>query len=306
MKKYYSFRIFLILIFVTFTVPSYALIKIPDNRISNFVLIDINNDGKKELIASKDNSIIIYQFQNNTIKEIGRNNTDSVIKQVLYSNKECFIFSNKILFLCKFTSSKPFINKLLDLSKENFNFLLEVNINGDVLNVIGVKYSSDLQRKASIVLLKFFSNKEIKRNELITTDNVYGVYSQDDKGTRIIIAKGAEEKVDKLILYSLNKDNLQVIKNINFSNMVINSPWFYNGIGKAFYISCWKGDVDSNSGYFGILKFDIDTEKTKDIIKIKYPTSSIIIGDINSDGKEDIIWKDDKGLNIELNCKQLN
>jgi hypothetical protein len=108
-----------------------------------------------------------------------------------------------------------------------------------------------------------------------------------------------------MTLYKIDTNQLKMIKEITIPRYTFTSATFFP-IGNSLYVTAWFGDVDTDDAFPGIFKFDLSTGKTKTILKLKDEAFWMDIGDVDGDGKPDIVWTDDKNLDVETNCKKID
>ncbi|NLY74894.1 MAG: hypothetical protein GX075_06285 [Firmicutes bacterium] len=122
----------------------------------------------------------------------------------------------------------------------------------------------------------------------------------NDNQVFINIIDGLEENIKGIKTYQIKANKLNLIKEISIPPNTFTSATFIPK-DKKLYVSGWFGDVETDDAFPGIFEFNLTNGKVETVLKVESQPYWFDIGDINGDGKWDIVWTDQNGLHIELN-----
>lgn len=284
-----------------------AIIIEEEEGLSNPVLMKTKNSNHNILIGFKDKEVIIYEYKNKRATIVERTDIgDSIHKLFIDGDKKCYLYSRtKLLYLCDFAANKPKFSRIIDLSKYGFNYLLDVYNDTQALNILGVKVTEEIPPKVTLSLVRVFLNKKVEKYQIQSFNSVQSILAMKDKMPRIIVVSGYQEMVKDLSYYELAGNKLKLLKKFDLSQLKIEAPTFF-AIKNDLYVNGLKVNINTNEGYEGIFKFNLDDGQVKEIYKPNSTVNWLEIGDFNGNGEKDIIWANNKGLYIEYDWKSLN
>lgn len=298
---------YIILLILTIPLVScFAIIK-QEEGLSSPVLIKAKNSSQNILIGFKDKEVIIYEYRNKRATVIERTDIgDSIHKIFIDDDKKCYLYSRaKLLYLYDLTTNKAKISRIMDLSENGFNYLLDVYNDTQALNILGIKVTEAIPPKVTLSLVKVFPNKKVEKYQIHTFNSVQSIQAMKSKIPRIVVVSGYQEMVKDLFYYELAANKLKLLKKFDLTQLNIEAPSFFT-IKNDLYVNGLKVNINTNEGFEGVFKFNLDDGQVKEIYRPKSPVNWLEIGDFNGNGEKDIIWANDKGLYIEYDWKSLN
>ena len=290
----------LILAFLLIVYPCYPNARTPENQVNKIIVFDMNEDQRNELLAQKGQSITIYSFiENGDLKKTNEFSISIPIRNIFTANNEVFIFDNKALYLCEFSSDEIGLVKIANLDSM-IDLIYNVYQNNNDLIVTAAKIRAYEPLKLSLVIVEIDANKNTVLKELKTVDWIHSVYTYNENGIKFAVITGIQDKLGKLMIYELKNNQLNRISTNEIPNDIntLSYVLIRNGI---MNFSGWYGDIESDEAFPGIFAFDLKKQLFKTVIDTGLIANSIEINDLNKDGRNDLIWADTKNIYVESN-----
>ena len=290
----------LILAFLLIVYPCYPNARTPESQVNKIIVFDMNEDQRNELLAQKGQSITIYSFiENGDLKKTNEFSISIPIRNIFTANNEVFIFDNKALYLCEFSSDEIGLIKIVNLDSM-IDLIYNVYQNNNDLIVTAAKIRAYEPLKLSLVIVEIDANKNTVLKELKTVDWIHSVYTYNENGIKFAVITGIQDKLGKLMIYELKDYQLNRISTNEIPNDIntLSYVLIKNGI---MYFSGWYGDIESDEAFPGIFAFDLKKQLFKTVIDTGLIANSIEINDLNKDGRNDLIWADTKNIYVESN-----
>jgi hypothetical protein len=188
MKK----KVFPLFLILLLCLPTCAQIQIPASQTYNFILFDINADGKKEIVAEQNKCITVYQVKSEQFTELSKTNSLGTVEDFLATDKELYILMNKNLYQCNYANNKLSFIKIRDLSSEIDYMFYIFRDSNNILNVIGKKTLKP--SKVVINLVKLTDNKTLTY-PLQTFNDIYAMHVlNENHQLNILVINGVEER----------------------------------------------------------------------------------------------------------------
>lgn len=290
----------LILAFLLIVYPCYPNARTPESQVNKIIVFDMNEDQRNELLAQKGQFITIYSFnENGDLKKTNEFSISIPIRNIFTANNEVFIFDNKALYLCEFSSDEIGLIKIVNLDSM-IDLIYNVYQNNNDLIVTAAKIRAYEPLKLSLVIVEIDVNKNTVLKELKTVDWIHSVYTYNENGIKFAVITGIQDKLGKLMIYELKNNQLNRISTNEIPNDIntLSYVLIRNGI---MYFSGWYGDIESDEAFPGIFAFDLKKQLFKTVIDTGLIANSIEINDLNKDGRNDLIWADTKNIYVESN-----
>lgn len=278
------------------SIPSYSSQTFYIKNLDSLIIADTNMDKYNELIAAQENKVLILSLRSG-IKTMATIHIPDSIRGLYYVNRILYIFTDSYkLYTWNFDSSKPALQEMIDLkSKIDLIYDIHINKQGNPC-IVGSKKISDFPYKCALYTLEFSKDKKYKLTQVATIDQVHTLLGQYDEVLKYIVAYGGDDDVEKIAFYEYSNNQLKNQKTYRYSLEGFQFPHFFYTKGQLYVQVAYEVPTDKCGAIF---KFDIVRDKFIKIVDVPDPIHSLIIGDLNIDGKLDMIWTDENTLHVK-------